>query len=150
MTLHIRARTARARPGLHMVGWRRGPEIDIERNCTLLPLSRSFDVLLLSPARFPDGSSTVCREVVVFVRTPPQSLFALVFVGLGLTSNTAAAPPSVELAKKCAVATQKAFPPRLIGNPAAGTYGGSGPSERAYFNECIKNQGIVSEQKPAK
>jgi hypothetical protein len=86
----------------------------------------------------------------MFVAAPPQSLFALICIGLVLTSNTAAAATSVELAKKCAIASQKAFPPRVIGNPAAGTYGGSGQSERAYFNECIKNRGVVKDDTPAK
>jgi hypothetical protein len=66
------------------------------------------------------------------VGPPSRSLRAmLACVGLGLTANTAAAAPSVELAKKCAVLTQKAFPPRVAGNPAAGSSGGSGRSERA-------------------
>jgi hypothetical protein len=48
------------------------------------------------------------------------------------------------------VLTQKAFPPRVVGNPAAGSFGGSGQSERAYFNECIKNGGVVKEETPSK
>jgi hypothetical protein len=87
----------------------------------------------------------------MFVDAPPQPLCAMLFcIALGLTADTAAAAPSAELAKKCAVLTQKAFPPRVVGNPAAGSFGGSGRSERAYFNECIKNGGVVKEETPSK
>jgi hypothetical protein len=87
----------------------------------------------------------------MFVEPPSQSLRAMLLcIGLGLAANAAAAAPSAELAKKCAVLTQKAFPPRVVGNPAAGSFGGSGQSERAYFNECIKNGGVVKEETPSK
>jgi hypothetical protein len=87
----------------------------------------------------------------MFVDPPSQPLCAvLLCIALGLTADTAAAAPSAELAKKCAVLTQKAFPPRVVGNPAAGSFGGSGQSERAYFNECIKNGGVVKEETPSK
>jgi hypothetical protein len=87
----------------------------------------------------------------MFFDPPSQFLCAvLLSIALGVTADTAAAAPSVELAKRCAVLTQKAFPPRVVGNPAAGSFGGSGQSERAYFNECIKNGGVVKEETPSK
>jgi hypothetical protein len=89
-------------------------------------------------------------EVVMFVAPPSRSLRAMLLcIAVGLTADAAAAP-SAELAKKCAVLTQKAFPPRVVGNPAAGSFGGSGRSERAYFNECIRNGGVVKEETPSK
>jgi hypothetical protein len=87
----------------------------------------------------------------MFVDPPSQALRAtLLCMGLGLMANTAAPAPSAEIAKKCAVLTQKAFPPRVVGNPAAGTFGGSGRSERVYFDECVKNAGVVKEEAPSK
>jgi hypothetical protein len=87
----------------------------------------------------------------MFVGLPSQSLSAmLLFLGVGLTAGEVAAAPTPELAKKCAALTQKAFPPRVVGNPAAGSYGGSGRSERAYFDECIKSGGSVKEEVPHK
>jgi hypothetical protein len=48
---------------------------------------------------------------------------------------------TVEVAKKCDVLTAKAFPPRVVGNPAAGSGKGTGPSQRDYFNKCVANGG---------
>jgi hypothetical protein len=56
--------------------------------------------------------------------------------------------PSAELARKCAALTAKAFPPRVIGNPAAGSAKGSGRSEQIFFNDCIKNGGQIEAAKP--
>jgi hypothetical protein len=87
----------------------------------------------------------------MFVGLPRQSLNAvLLCIGVGLIADGAPAAPTAELAKKCAALTQKAFPPRVVGNPAAGSFGGSGRSERAYFDECIKNGGTVEEGPPHK
>jgi hypothetical protein len=63
----------------------------------------------------------------------------------------AIAPPSAsaitaEVAKKCNALTAKAFPPRVVGNPAAGSAKGSGQDERAYFNKCVANGGNVDDQ----
>jgi hypothetical protein len=85
----------------------------------------------------------------MFVRLPSHSLNAmLICAGVGLTADGAPATPTAELAKKCAALTQKAFPPRVVGNPAAGNFGGSGRSERVYFDECIRNRGSVNEAPP--
>jgi hypothetical protein len=87
----------------------------------------------------------------MFVGPPSQSLrTALLCFGLGLAADGATAAPTAALAKKCAVLTQKAFPPRVVGNPAAGNVGGSGRSQQAYFNECIKNGGNVKDEAPLK
>ena len=65
---------------------------------------------------------------------------ALHFVTAGsLTSGASAI--TVEVAKKCEALTAKAFPPRVIGNPAAGSEKGSGKDAQAYFNKCVKNGG---------
>ena len=54
---------------------------------------------------------------------------ALLFVVADSMTNGASAI-TVELAKKCHALTDKAFPPRVIGNPAAGSAKGSGKDSR--------------------
>jgi hypothetical protein len=68
----------------------------------------------------------------------------LVFVAVAPMADSASAT-SVEIAKKCRALTAKAFPPRQIGNPAAGSTAGTGADERAYFDECV-----AKESKPPK
>jgi hypothetical protein len=85
----------------------------------------------------------------MFVGLPSHSLNTMLLcVGVGLTADGAPATPTAELAKKCAALTQKAFPPRVVGNPAAGSFGGSGRSAQVYFNECIRNGGSVKDEAP--
>lgn len=64
----------------------------------------------------------------------------LVFITVALVTNGAEAE-SVEVAKKCDALTAKAFPPRVIGNPAAGSAKGTGADERAYYERCVANHG---------
>jgi hypothetical protein len=83
------------------------------------------------------------------VGLPSQPLSALLLcIVAGLGADQALAAPTAELAKKCAALTQKAFPPRVVGNPAAGSFGGSSRSQQTFFNECIKNGGSVDEEVP--
>jgi hypothetical protein len=44
-----------------------------------------------------------------------------------------AAVQILELAKKCSALTAEAYPPRVIGNPAAGSDYGTGPEIRTYY-----------------
>jgi hypothetical protein len=48
---------------------------------------------------------------------------------------------SVEVAKKCNALTAKAFPPKVPGNPAAGSTKGSGREMQDYFKKCVANGG---------
>ena len=48
---------------------------------------------------------------------------------------------SAKIAKRCEALTAKAFPPREIGNPAAGSAKGTGREEQAYFKKCVANKG---------
>ncbi len=68
------------------------------------------------------------------------ALFGLVCVAVALMTHSASAE-SVEVAKKCNALTAKAFPPREIGNPAAGSAKGTGRAERAYYRKCVANGG---------
>jgi hypothetical protein len=70
---------------------------------------------------------------------------ALVCIGVGVTIGNAPAV-TVEVAKKCAALTAKAFPPRVVGNPAAGFVTRTGQSQQSYFNNCVANGGSVSEE----
>jgi hypothetical protein len=52
---------------------------------------------------------------------------------------------TVEVAKTCQILTEKAFPPRQIGNPAAGSAKGTAQDQRAYFSKCVANGGKVDD-----
>jgi hypothetical protein len=69
----------------------------------------------------------------------------LICIGVGATINNPSAAPSAEVAKKCAALTAKAFPPRVAGNPAAGSARGTGQSEQSYFSKCVANGGNIDE-----
>jgi hypothetical protein len=73
------------------------------------------------------------------------TIFALTCVGfLTMTGNASAI--SAELARKCTALTAKAFPPRVVGNPASGSVKGGGREERAYYRKCVATEGKVDEQ----
>lgn len=65
------------------------------------------------------------------------------FIAVGPMTNSASAV-SVEIAKKCNALTAEAFPPRVIGNPAAGSEKGPGRAERAYYKKCVANGGKIA------
>jgi hypothetical protein len=77
------------------------------------------------------------RSVIVGVWAAP-----LVLV-LGPMAGVSAI--TVEVAKQCQVLTDKAFPPRQIGNPASGSAKGTAQDQRAYFNKCVANGGKVDD-----
>jgi hypothetical protein len=52
---------------------------------------------------------------------------------------------SVEVARKCNILLEKQFPPRVPGNPAAGSAKGSGADQRAFFRRCVENGGKVDD-----
>ena len=66
------------------------------------------------------------------------AVVGLAFITVALMTNSAGAI-SVAVAKKCVDLTAKAFPPRVIGNPAAGSAKGTGADERAYYKKCVAN-----------
>jgi hypothetical protein len=68
-----------------------------------------------------------------------------VSIGVWATTGGASAV-TVEVARKCAALTAKAFPPRVVGNPAAGVVNGRGQSQQSYFNNCVANGGNVNEE----
>jgi len=68
------------------------------------------------------------------------ALVGLVCIVTASAANGAPAV-SVEVAKKCAALTAKTFPPRVIGNPAAGSARGAGPERRDFYKKCLANEG---------
>jgi hypothetical protein len=72
------------------------------------------------------------------------AFLALLGIALGSASNRAAAV-TVEVARKCKVLTDTAYPPREPGNPAAGSAKGSGRVAQDYFNKCVTNGGKVDD-----
>ena len=69
---------------------------------------------------------------------------ALVCLAIGLVSGSASAI-TVELARKCNAMVATVFPPRVPGNPAAGSEKGSGRQMQDYFKKCVENQGKMPE-----
>ena len=74
-----------------------------------------------------------------------SALIVLVCMTVALLTGSASAI-SVEVAKKCNALTAKAFPPRVPGNPAAGTAKGTGQDMRAYFKKCVESGGKMDDQ----
>jgi len=75
------------------------------------------------------------------------ALAALIWIGLA-TMTTGASAVTVEVARKCSALTAKAYPPRVIGNPAAGSTNGTGLSEQSYYQKCVANGGNVDQPPP--
>jgi hypothetical protein len=82
----------------------------------------------------------------VFAYVTIKSAFAAGLMGVAAvaTTNNASAV-TAELARKCAALTAKAYPPRVIGNPAAGSAKGSGLAQQEYFKRCVANGGDVGD-----
>ena len=80
-----------------------------------------------------------------------SALAALICLAASLIATSAPAI-TVEVAKKCDELTAKAYPPRVVGNPAAGSAKGNPKAERDYFSKCVANGGKVDDNadKPAK
>jgi hypothetical protein len=79
----------------------------------------------------------------VSVKNLPRAIgFASV---LALAAPATALAISAEVARTCDAAVAKAFPPRQIGNPAAGSAKGSAKDQRDYFKKCVANNGKVDD-----
>ena len=62
-----------------------------------------------------------------------SALLALICIALGSSISYPAAAVTVEVARKCKVLTDKAYPPREPGNPAAGSAKGTGLAAQGFF-----------------
>ena len=78
---------------------------------------------------------------------PIRKLRTLVGLAGALTLAVPATASAItaEVARACDIAVAKAFPPRQIGNPAAGSAKGTGKDQREYFKKCVDNNGKVDD-----
>jgi hypothetical protein len=76
--------------------------------------------------------------------TAPLALVCLAH----LPTTQSAMAITVELARKCGALTDKAYPLRVPGNPAAGREHGTARDVRDYFNKCVANTGNIGERPP--
>lgn len=72
------------------------------------------------------------------------ALISLIGVIIVPMTGTASAIDAA-VAKKCSTLMTKAFPPRKIGNPAAGSAKGTGKAQRDYFKNCVASGGNMDE-----
>jgi hypothetical protein len=77
------------------------------------------------------------------------ALAVRIWIGLGPMTIGASAE-TVEVARKCDALTAKAYPPRVIGNPAAGSTFGTGLDEHNYYQKCVANGGNMGAPAPKK
>ena len=68
------------------------------------------------------------------------ALVALIFLSHALVAQSALAV-TAEVARKCGALSDKAYPPRVPGNPAAGHLNGTSQDVQVYFNKCVANGG---------
>jgi hypothetical protein len=69
-----------------------------------------------------------------------NALTGIICLALLLTPQSVPAA-TAEVAKKCSALMAKEFPPRVIGNPAAGSTKGTPEDQRKYFRQCVENGG---------
>jgi hypothetical protein len=69
----------------------------------------------------------------------------LKLLALAAIAATFAVGPSAaitaDVARKCDALVAQRFPPRLPGNPAAGSAKGSAADQRTFFQRCVANGG---------
>ena len=73
-----------------------------------------------------------------------STLVALLCIVVGPMTDRASAV-TVEVAKKCNALTAKAFPQRVVGNPAAGSAKGTGKDKQDYYRKCVANGGNMDD-----
>jgi hypothetical protein len=71
---------------------------------------------------------------------------ALVCIAVGSMGSASAV--TAEVAKKCETLADRAYPPRVPGNPAAGSATGTAQSKRSYFSKCLANSGNMDDAPP--
>jgi hypothetical protein len=73
----------------------------------------------------------------------PHLIGAVIASTMAMTAAgaTGASAITADVAKKCDALVRTAFPPRQIGNPAAGSKNGSAATQRDYFKKCVDNGG---------
>jgi hypothetical protein len=77
------------------------------------------------------------------------ALVTLIFLLHALTAQNTLAI-TAEVANKCGLLTDKAYPPREPGNPAAGHLNGTSQDVDNYFKKCVANGGKVPDDQAPK
>jgi hypothetical protein len=95
-----------------------------------------------TPARLSNGHSNARRRMVFAKVKIASACAGLIGIVAAATTDDASAV-TAEVAKKCAALTARVYPPRVPGNPAAGSARGSGLSQQDYFRRCVANGGSV-------
>jgi hypothetical protein len=90
-------------------------------------------------------TDVVLGRYTMFINLKLAAFVALVCINHVSMTKTALAI-SAELAKTCQALTAKAFPPRIVGNPASGSAKGSGLDQRAYYKKCVEKNGKIDDQ----
>jgi hypothetical protein len=75
-----------------------------------------------------------------------KAFVASLFVAVS-SAPAAVSAITLEVARKCNALATKEFPPREVGNPAAGSSKGTAQAQRDFFAKCVANGGSVD--KPA-
>jgi len=75
---------------------------------------------------------------------------AVAIIGVSCLTAGASAAVTAEVARKCQALKQRAFPPREIGNPAAGSDKGTGAVQAAFFRKCVANGGEIDDRNDPK
>ncbi len=73
-----------------------------------------------------------------------STLAAFAWAATILTPHPATAI-TAELAKKCEALVSTAFPPRQLGNPAAGSAKGNSRAQREYYSQCVAKNGKMDD-----
>lgn len=80
--------------------------------------------------------------------TNPSFRFAcVILISAAIGSiTTSASAVSVDVAKRCSSLAAGAYPPRQIGNPAAGNLKGTEFDKQNYYQKCVSNNGNMDDQ----
>jgi hypothetical protein len=81
------------------------------------------------------------KQGVLAVPFRSSLLISLVCATVLVASVTGANAITAEVAKKCQILREKQFPPRQMGNPAAGSAAGSWRAQTEFFRRCVANGG---------
>ena len=82
----------------------------------------------------------------MFARLKSWGVLATITCVAIVWTTTGTLAITVEVAKKCNALTAKAYPPRVVGNPAAGSANGNAQDQRDYFGKCVSNGGNMDNQ----
>jgi hypothetical protein len=91
--------------------------------------------------------SSVLGRIEGASNVPLRNLQKLVGLALVLVfgAPVTASAVTAEVARACDAASARAFPPKQIGNPAAGSSKGTAKERRDYFSKCVANNGKVDD-----